>query len=269
MPPIYKHYSQPDLNRQYNNRLQTPDFEVYLSGYERWSKDVENTVNFEKDLAYGMHERERLDIYPGKDINAPVIVFIHGGYWRSFDKSSFRFISSAFRSTGATVICINYPLAPSATIDQIVLSCEKALIWITEKYKGDIYLLGHSAGAHLAAILLSTEIGQRVKGMGGLSGIYNLIPIQKSELNETLQMTEQTAQRNSPVLQPANYDIPILLAVGADETDEFKAQTEEFKRKHPGSFDLMIEKRNHFSILEEFIDPNSKLVQSIRNAWRI
>jgi arylformamidase len=265
MPPVYKHYSQPDLNRQYNNRLQTPDFAVYLSGYEASSRDVENTVKFEKDLSYGIHERERLDIYPGKNIDAPVVVFIHGGYWRSFDKSSFRFVSSAFRSTGATVICINYPLAPTATIDQIVLSCEKALIWITEKYKGDVYLLGHSAGAHLAAMLLTKEIGHKIKTMAGLSGIYNLIPIQKSELNDTLGMDEAMSLRNSPVILKPVHPVPVFLAVGAEETDEFKAQTMELSLVWDNVVVLEAIQENHFSI----VAPNSSVIQVLVNQWNI
>jgi arylformamidase len=263
MPPVYKHYSQPDLNRQYNNRMQTPDFAVYLSGYETWSKDVENTVKFEKDISYGIHERERLDIYPGKDENSPVVVFIHGGYWRSFDKSSFRFVSSAFRSTGATVICINYPLAPSARIDQIVLSCEKALTWITEKYTGDVYLLGHSAGAHLAAMLLTREIGLKIKAMAGLSGIYNLVPIQKSELNDTLGMDEAMSLRNNPATLKPVHPVPIFLAVGAEETDEFKAQTMELSMVWDNVVVLEARQENHFSI----VALNSSVFQQLVNQW--
>ncbi len=258
MPPLYKHYSQSDLNRQYNNRLQTPDFAVYLEWYERSSREVENTVKFEKDIPYGTHPREKLDIFPGKDQNSPIVVFIHGGYWRSFDKSSFRFIAPTFLPD-ATVVCINYPLAPESSMDQIVSSCEKALVWITERYKGEIYLVGHSAGAHLAAMLLTKEVGRKVKRMLGLSGIYNLIPIQRSDLNETLKMDESMALRNSPSLLNSTHSIPILLAVGEEETEEFKAQTEEMKATWTKAVSVEIDNGNHFSI----VDPSLSIFKDL------
>lgn len=264
MSLVYKHYTQSALNRQYNNRLQTPDFAIYLERYELESSAVENTIAFEKDIAYGNHDREKLDIFPGRNHQSPVIVFIHGGYWRSFDKANFRFISKEFLPI-ANVVCVNYPLAPESTMNQIVSSCEKALRWIAEKYNGDIYLVGHSAGAHLAAMLLTNEFAKRVKGMAGLSGIYNLIPIQKSDINETLQMDEQMAWRNSPVLLKPVQHIPILLAVGSDETVEFKEQTKELNKAWNSSVAVEIKNVNHFSIIE----PGSSVLEDLINIWNL
>ena len=265
MPPVYKTYSQSELDRQYNNRLQTPNFAFYLERYESASGEVENTIHFEKDIAYGINPRETLDVYPGKDPNAPVVVFIHGGYWRSFDKSSFRFVAPLFLPTGVNVICINYPLAPSASMDEIVTSCEKAISWITEKYKGKLYLLGHSAGAHLAAMILTRSIGSKVKGMASLSGIFNLIPIQKSDLNDSLKMDESMAKSISPVMLKPVHPVPIFLAVGAEETDEFKAQTDEMAKTWNGAVAMEIVNQNHFSI----VDSNSSVYKDLINHWSL
>lgn len=260
----YKNYTQSALNRQYNNRLQTPDFAIYLEKYELESKAAEKAIGFEKDIAYGNHEREKLDIFPGRDQQSPVIIFIHGGYWRSFDKADFRFITKEFLPI-ANVVCINYPQAPESTMNQIVSSCEKALRWIAQKYIGDIYLVGHSAGAHLAAILLTNEFAKRVKGMAGLSGIYNLIPIQKSDINETIQMDEHMALRNSPVLLKPIQHIPIFLAVGSDETEEFKEQTKELNRAWNSSIAVEIKNANHFSIIE----PGSSVLNDLLDIWNL
>jgi len=265
MSQVYKHYSQSALNRQYNNRLQTPDFGIYLERYELLSREAERRWNFEKDIAYGNHPREKLDIFPGKDEQSPVVIFIHGGYWRSFDKSSFRFIASSFVPLGITVICINYPLAPEASMDQIVDSCEKAVEWISSNYLGKKYLLGHSAGAHLAAMLLTKEIGKKIDGFVGLSGLYNLIPIQKSDLNESLQMDDEGCRRNSPILYQPLVALNALILVGKDETDEFKSQTSEFNKYWEGTTAMELENVNHFSI----VDPDSAVFDKIINHWKL
>lgn len=269
MYSIYKHYNQSELNRQYNNRLQTPDYSVYLERYETTSLQVSEAFSFDRDIAYGNHQRERMDIFHSGDINAPVLFFIHAGYWRAFDKSSFRFIAPAFLSRKMTVVLISYPLAPESDIDQILVSCEKALSKVTEQFKGDIFLLGHSAGAHLATMLLTKETGFRVKGIAGLSGIYNMIPIQLSDINESLKMDDDIAKRNSPAFLKPVHDIPVLVAVGEEETDEFKAQANELSQKWNSVSLLKIKGSNHFSIIEMMADRKSDLFRKVIEGWNI
>ena len=287
--PIYKQYDQEALDRQYTNRLHVPDFATHIDTWESLSRQTEKEYPVVKDIAYGKLSREQLDIYPSPEPSSKTLVFIHGGYWHKFDKADSQFIAKAFRIYGITTVIINYPLAPAVSMDQILLSCREAIHWLYKNisgYNGDpnqIYVAGHSAGAHLAAMLLATDpiaIGWKqydlptdvIKGVCVISGVFNLIPIQLSYLNEVLNMDTVTAIRNSPVqLSPAN-GCPLLIAVGGDETDEFVDQSHElyncWKESIPAEI-IQIPGLNHFSIIETVLDTGSKLHQVMRRLMKI
>ena len=275
---VYKKYDQEQLNLQYNNRFHVPDFEDHLQRWESLSRLAEKKYRVIKDIPYGDKLRECLDIFPSLQKRSKVLVFIHGGYWQKFDKSSFHFIAGAFSDHGITTLLINYPLAPSVNIDQIVQSCRKAVNWVhtnIARWNGDpdqLYIAGHSAGAHLAVMLMAKEKKQDdrifIKGICAISGLFDLIPIQLSNINEVLQMDKETAISNSPVLKDPFESCHLLIAVGAEETDEFKSQSQELNNnwKNKNSFVDLLELRglNHFSILSSIDDPNSLLHMSVR-----
>jgi arylformamidase len=273
---IYKQYNQEQLDNQYNNRLQVPDFATYLERWDKLSEATREKHERIKDLQYGYHARECLDIFPCDEPNAKVLVFIHGGYWQLFDKTKFHFVAEAFLSHNITTILINYPLAPDATMDEIVASCCKLMLWLQQNLAAfncnpnEVYIAGHSAGAHLAAMLMSkqctNETQNFIKGTCLLSGLYNLIPIQLSYRNEALQMNKEMAIRNSPVeLMPAQI-CPMIIAVGATETDEFKDQSKQLynKWKNKTTIELFeLPAQNHFSILDSLVDENALLRKAI------
>ncbi|CAN5478080.1 alpha/beta hydrolase [soil metagenome] len=268
---IYKQYNQEQLDNQYNNRLHVPDFATYL---ERWDKLSEATREKHaciNNLKYGDHPREYLDIFPSGKPNAKVLVFIHGGYWQLFDKTKFHFIAEAFLPHYITTILINYPLAPAATMDEIVASCRKAILWLQQNLAAynanpnEIYIAGHSAGAHLAVMTMckqDNKLQNFIKGICLLSGLFNLIPIQLSNRNEVLQMYKAMAIRNSPVVLEPAQSCPLLIAVGAAETEEFKEQSRElynhFKNKILVEL-IELAGLNHFSILDALVDENTLL----------
>lgn len=274
---VYKQYSQEQLNNQYNNRLHVPDFATYLERWDKLSAATREKHAFIKDIAYGDHPRERLDIFPSNNPNAKVLIFIHGGYWQLFDKTKFHFIAETFLPHNITTVLINYPLAPTATMDEIVASCGKAILWLQQNltaYNANpnaVYIAGHSAGAHLAAMLLSkkqaNEIRHFIKGICLLSGLFNLIPLQLSDRNEVLQMSNETAVRNSPVDLMPEQICPLLIGVGAEETDEFKDQSREMYNKCKSkttSIELLeLKGINHFSILDALADEHTLLHKSL------
>ncbi|MEP6847118.1 MAG: alpha/beta hydrolase [Panacibacter sp.] len=274
---IYKQYNQEQLNNQYNNRLHVPDFADYLERWDKRSIETRNRHAYISNIRYGDHSRECLDLFPSGKPNAKVLVFIHGGYWQMFDKTKFHFIADTFVPHGITTVLINYPLAPDATMDEMVASCRKALRWLHEhlnKYNADpqqVYLAGHSAGGHLAAMFMQKEWARGtqhfIKGVYAISGLYNLRPIQLSYLNKVLQMDEAMAIRNSPVeLMPSTF-CPLLIAVGEAETQEFKEQGHELFNKGKNntvSIDLVeLPGLNHFSILDSLVYENALLCKSL------
>ena len=281
---IYKQYDQAALDRQYNNRMQVPDFATHLDRWESLSRQTEKEYNVASDIAYGKLFRQKLDIYPSLQPFSRTLIFIHGGYWQKFDKADFQFIAKAFHAHNITTVIINYPLAPSASVDEISLSCAEAVRWLynnIEAYNGDrtqLYIAGHSAGAQLAAMLLATNWkpfdleNDVIKGACVISGIFNLFPIRLSYLNQSLQMDTAMALRNSPVLQVPSAQCPLTIVVGSDETDEFLDQSRELYKCWIESIPaelIELEGLNHFSILETMLDPASGLYRAMSRLMKL
>jgi len=274
---IYKKYNQEELDLQYNNRFHVPDFENYLQRWKKQSSDAAKRCKVVKDIRYCDNSRECLDIFPSLSSFSKTLVFIHGGYWQRFDKSSFHFIAGAFRDYRITTVLINYPLAPDVAMDDIVKSCSEAIKWVYDhiaSFNGDpnqIYIAGHSAGAHLAAMVMTTEETKRhntsIKGICAISGLFNLVPIQLSNINDVLRMDSQTAIRNSPAFKEPVVLCPLLIAVGGEETNEFidqsKTMNAEWGNKNISTEIMILPGLNHFSVLDSFCDANSLLHKSV------
>jgi arylformamidase len=282
--PVYKNFDQAALNSQYNIRSHVPDFGVYLERCDLLSRQTEKELYAVKDLSYGLLAREKLDIYPSGKPSSKTLVFIHGGYWQRFGKRDFQFIAKAFRDYGVTTALIEYPLAPDVSIDQVVNSCRQAVDWLSRniaEYDGDpgqLYIAGHSAGAHLAAMLLTTDWkpfnlnNDLIKGVCLVSGLYNLIPIYLSDINEVLHMNYEEALRNSPVQYTPASHCPVSIIVGGNETPEFLDQSRElyacWKEKTSAEI-LEAEGINHYSIVETILDPESALHQAMLRLMKI
>lgn len=274
---VYKQYDQTALDRQYNNRLQVPEYAIHLQRWEDMSREAEKKFKAVHDIAYGDHERERLDIYPSSTKKSKILVFIHGGYWHKLDKSLFQFVAEAFLPYEFTVVLITYPLAPSVPLNTIVASCKKAVRWVhanIHQYNGDpgeLYVAGHSAGGHLAVMLMcadwqhsnTTLPAGMVKAVCAMSGLFDLEPIRLSEINEITKLDEHAVSGNSPADLMPVCACPMIIAVGADESDEFISQSESLylswqKYNVPMKL-LRLPAINHYSIVESFADKNSSL----------
>ena len=284
---VYRQYDQESLDAQYNNRLHVPDYAAYFNRWKLLSGQTAQKLPVITDIAYGELQREKLDIFPSLQPHSKTLLFIHGGYWQMLDKSMFHFIAEGFHAFGVTTVLSTYPLAPEASIDQMVLSSRKAIKWLysnLSEYNGDahqIYIAGHSAGGHLAAMLMATDwplfdpgLPRNVlKGVCAISGLFNLVPIQLSYINNVLKMDMETAERNSPVrLEPSNA-CPLFIAVGEAETAAFNDQSNElytcWKNKGIDTQLLRLPGHNHFSIVEAIIDPQSSLHHAMRRLMNI
>lgn len=284
---VYKQYDQHVLDKQFNNRLHVPDFADYFSRWKLLSSETEKKLPVVKDLQYGSLQRERLDVFPSPKPHSKTLVFIHGGYWQMLDKSMFSFIANAFSSYGVTVVLITYPMAPEVSIDHIVSSSKKAIKWVYEHislYSGDpdkIYVTGHSAGGHLAAMLMTTDWKHLkpnlpaivVKGTCVISGLFNLAPVRLSYLNNVLKLDEESSLCNSPLnFSPINI-CPLVIAVGGNETTEFndqsKALYEAWSNKGVDIEFLQLPELNHFSIIETISDKTSVLHKAVMQLMEI
>jgi len=228
------------LDAQYNNRARIPDAQQIIEGWQHASALARAKALCLLDLPYGDAPSERLDLFPPQRNGAPVLVYIHGGYWRALDKSDQSFIAPAFLDAGAMVVIPNYALCPAVTIEQITLQLVQALAWTwrhAAEHGADpsrIVVAGHSAGGHLAAMMLRCE-WQRVapdlpadlvKSALSISGLFELEPLRHTTfLAPDLRLTEDSARRLSPALMPAPAGTLAAL-VGGDESEEFLRQNE-------------------------------------------
>jgi len=232
------------LDAQYNNRARVPEHPLILQRRAEASALVRQaTPGAQLDVPYGSGPRETLDIFPAAATPqggpAPVLVFIHGGYWRALDKADHSFIAPAFNAAGATVVVPNYALCPAVGIEHITLQLARAVAWVWRHaagFGGDparIALAGHSAGGHLTAMLLScrwkeldAELPQQpVTGGLALSGLYDLEPLRHTPtLQGDLRLTPTAVARLSPAFFPRPKGAKLYAVVGLDESDEFLRQ---------------------------------------------
>ncbi|MGI8637086.1 MAG: alpha/beta hydrolase [Segetibacter sp.] len=278
---LYKQYDQAGLDREYNNRLHVPDFADYFERWELLSRQTEKDLQIIKDISYGTLPRETLDVFTSLRPQSKTLVFIHGGYWQMLDKSMFHFIANSFHSYGINTVLINYPLAPKASLNQIVASCRNAMNWVYNNisaYNGDshqIFVAGHSAGGHLAAMLMATNWKvidpqlpvDLIKGTCVMSGLFNLVPIHLSYLNSVLCWDLQTSLRNSPLNHEPLNRCPLVISVGGDETSEFKGQSKDLYTawKEATETELLgLAGLHHFSIVDQFSEENSSLNLAMR-----
>lgn len=274
---LFRSYDRAGLDAQYNLRAKVADFQVYLDRYESRSAEVRSALTCRLDVAYGPSPAETLDIFPAANDGAPVHVFIHGGYWQALDKRTFDFIAGGLVPAGAAAVIVNYALAPSVTMDEIVRQVRAALAWVwrhAPEFGGDpsrLFVSGHSAGGHLTAMMALTDWpafgaglpGDLVKGGFAISGIYELEPIRLCYLNDNVRLDPAAALRNSPIFLLRSKAPPLLLAVGALETAEFLRQQAEFAeawRARGLSAELVAAQGlHHFSVVEKLADAGSAL----------
>jgi arylformamidase len=238
---IWKNFAPEELKRQYSPSSVVDNFDELVAAYATRSKASEASVEVIGNIRYGDHEDERLDLFPAGAPDAPLMVFIHGGYWQALSKSDSTFAGAGFVRQGIAFAAIDYSIAPKGTIEQMVDQCVNSLVWLYENAgqfgyaREKIYLSGSSAGAHLAAMamirLRQMNVDQAsplVKGCVLMSGIYDLRPLLDTYVNEPLNLNEKRASDLSPILLGLEALPGAIVCWGENETDEFKRQSRDF-----------------------------------------
>ena len=269
------------LELMYNNRARVPGYAMHFKRWADASAAARDQFAPQLHVAYGQARYDSLDIFnacgeaPAE--GAPVLVFIHGGWWRSLDKSDHSFVAPSFSAEGACVVLPNYTLAPAATIPQITMQMVKALAWTWRniaQYGGDparITVAGHSAGGHLAAMMLACDWkaydsqlpADLVKNALSISGLFELESIMHTpSLQATLALTYADALRASPAYLPAPKRGTLYTVVGDDESDEFLRHNVLIRQAWGKKAVPVCEAEegcNHFSIVEALAEPGNHL----------
>src|SRR5688500_14744190 len=208
-----KKYDGAWLDRMNNNRDLVPAHTEHRRRCAADSADAMRTQQRELDVRYGGGPNEHLDIFPTAQADAPVLFFIHGGYWRALDKRDHSFVAPAFTREGVCVVVPNYALCPAVTIPEITMQMVRALAWTwrnVARHGGDprrITVAGHSAGGHLAAMMLACLWpahapdlpADLVKGALSISGLHDLEPMMHTPfLQPSLRLTPEQVRKASP-----------------------------------------------------------------------
>jgi arylformamidase len=264
------------LDAQYNNRARIPEHASIFARWGRGSEVARDRSACHLNIAYGGSKAETLDVFPAAQPGAPVLVFIHGGWWRSLDKHDHSFVAPAFTHAGAMVVVPNYGLCPAVTIETIALQMTRAIAWVHANaalHGGDprrIVVAGHSAGGHLAAMLLCCDGSKVAPGLPvrlvqaalSVSGVFDLEPLRHTPfLQADLRLAAASVRRLSPVRFPAPK-ATLYATVGALESEEFLRQNDSIRTAWGERAVPVCETvagTNHLTVLHDLIDPSARL----------
>jgi arylformamidase len=261
------------FDAQYNNRARIADHPAILA---YWASASALALSRHADVveeAYGSDPSERLDIFPPPRPGAPVLVYLHGGYWRALGKRDQSFVAPPFVEAGAMVVVPDYALCPAVSIEHIVMQMVRALAWVhrhARAFGGDparIVVAGHSAGGHLATMLLSCDWraaaldlpSDVVKAALSISGLYELEPLRHAPfLAADIHLTSASARRLSPAWLPPPEG-SLVSVVGGDESEEFHRQAALISSRWGSRViaSLRVPGRNHMNVLHDLAEPTS------------
>jgi arylformamidase len=275
----YREFQQEEMEYQYNPRESVPEYPQLAKKRAEQSRRVRESAKSWLGVPYGSSPREKLDIYPADQPGGPVLIYIHGGYWRSGSKEDNCNFVPVFTKRGASVVLVEYDLCPSVTISDIVRQTRSAIVWVYRnilRYSGNpskIYLSGHSAGGHLTAMALAHDWTSEglprdlIKGAVASSGVYDLDMVMRISVQEQVKLTPELAQENSPFVHPPLPICPVIVAVGGAEPKGWQQMSEDFfklcKQRGVDCEYLMIPGANHYTMSEHLADAESPLAQAM------
>jgi arylformamidase len=267
------------LDAQYNLRAAVPEHLAYFARYERESAALRAHWPGRLDLSYGPTSRQAIDLFLPRARAAPLLVFIHGGYWQSRDRKDFSFVAGPLLERGAAVALLGYDLAPEVRMDAIVAEVRTGIAWLYRHAPAHgcdparLHVAGHSAGGHLAAMALATDwrtFGlpeDVIKGVCAISGVFDLEPIRLCYLNEVVGLDVDEAHRNGPLHQRLHGRCPVVVAVGELETKAFHEQSQTFAarlERDGWPCQLLVQPGvDHFGIVMSMAEADAPVVQAI------
>ena len=276
----------PELEANYNIVAARGGVDEVMQRWAAASARVREQTDASLDCAYGEHERERIDVFRCGVENAPLYVYLHGGYWQRGDKSLYSFIAPPFLAAGVDVAIIGYPLCPQVSMTELLDSVRRAIAWLYLNAAGlginrdRLNLSGHSAGGHLTAMAVCTDWPaydahlpeNLLKTAIPFSGLYQLEPLLQTSISDALHLDAAEVENLSPlVLQPAR-SLPLLAILGAAETDEFFRQTRalvEAWTPRLSSVDEHVEPDvDHIDLIDRLAQSDSEIFKRIRDWMR-
>jgi len=267
------------IDAEYDPERQVGSRQPFIDWYVRESAAARARLDCSLDLAYGPTPRETLDLFPSGIPGSPVVMFIHGGYWRALSSKEFSFVASGLVPHGISVAVMDYALCPTVTIADITRQSHAALAWLAAnagQFGGDptnLFAAGHSAGAQQVGMLLSSSkeaeraAAGAIKGGIAISGIFDLRPLRGSWLQPTLQLSEESAAAQSPLLRIPRRAARLLVSVGGEESSALLAQSRDYLAAWQAAGlageCLAQPGLNHYEAVFGLADPHSSLIKGL------
>jgi len=262
-----------NMDTAYENRAFIPDGDAYPDKWESaaqsW-REVEHAVGRAwLNLAYGEGARQGMDIFLPAGAAKGLVFFIHGGYWRMFDRKTWSHLAAGATERGWAVAMPSYTLAPDARIAEITVEMAHALNAAAGKVGGPIVVTGHSAGGHLAArmicgdVPLDTDVAKRIHRCVPISPVADLRPMLETKMNADFQMDLAAAEAESPVLISDVRDVPVTVWVGSEERPAFLDQARWLAEAWENADLRIAPGRHHFDVIEELEQPDSPLMDAL------
>ena len=264
-----------DYEAEYNNRARVPE---HVEINERWSllaAAYRLAGDGRMNRPYGKRERQRYDIFHAADEDAPLVVYIHGGYWQRGDRKDYSFVARELNANGLTVAIPSYSLCPKVSVMEIADDIQMCLAELWKETRKRPVVIGHSAGGHLTAEMLARDWSgfagvpsDLVQRGCAISGVFDLAPLIGTSINEAVGLTAGTARAASPLFRPPPpKGRRFIAAVGGDESSEFQRQSREivegWKKVGVDAACEIVAGTNHFTVVDELIRPGSTLLTAI------
>lgn len=262
-----------NLTAEYNNRALVPDHPAIIAGWQEDAQAWRDARPYEADIAYGARPRNRLDFFAAGG-QGPIVLFIHGGYWRSLDKAHFSHVARGPTAHGLDVAIAGYTLCPEISILDIIDELRQCCLFLRERYGRPLLVTGHSAGGHLAASMAATDwqaYGQPpglVQAGLSISGLFDLRPLIATPINDDLRLSAATALAASPLLWPMPNIMRFDSWVGSHESQEFLRQARSLAAAWQGlGLDCRYEEvpaANHFSVGDVLSQPDHAMTLGLK-----
>jgi arylformamidase len=276
---VYRHYTKAALDRNFDQRSWVANAEEVIARCAARSAEIRPHLPHQAGLRYGPSEAETLDVFTAPRILAPVLVFVHGGAWRTFHKDGFSFIAEPYAAAGIHTVILNFAMIPAVRLPEMVAQVRRAFEWVyrnAARFGGDpnrIFAAAHSSGSHLTGMALLTDWHARglpddiIKAATCLSGPYDLEPVMLSARSNYVKLDPAEVLAYSPMRQVAQIKRPVTVAYAEHDTDEFQRQSREFAAGLAQSGHLKqcirLPGLNHFEGMESMGVPNGTLARAI------
>jgi arylformamidase len=267
-----------DYDAEYNNTARVKDAREILARLlgdaTAYREQATSEARAELGCAYGSSARQFVDIFhAAQRDDAPLAMFIHGGYWRILQPQAFSSLARGLNAHGVTVALAGYDLCPNVGIGDIVAQMQQACLFLWQRFRKRILVHGHSAGGHLTAAMLATDWQKRgapqdlVPSAMAISGLFDLAPMVATAMNADFKLDDKEARRQSPLFWPAPVGRTLDAVVGGEESSEFLRQSrtvvDQWGAAGVATRYEAVGGANHFTVIAPLADPDSAMVKRL------